>query len=78
MTLRYEQGEGKGQVEGEALPSLCFLIGIDGDMKTTHYCLPGNRGHIDASPEMGDQSGTRLTLLTHIVSFPSEILEYDY
>lgn len=53
MTLRCERAEGKGPVEGEALPSLCFLTGIDGDMKTTHNCLPGKRGHIDASLEMG-------------------------
>lgn len=66
MTLRCERAEGKGPVEGEALPSLCFLTGIDGDMKTTHNCLPGKRGHIDASLEMGgwsEQNGGLLNIM---------------
>lgn len=66
MTLRWEQAEDKGHMEGQVLPSLCFLIGVNDDIKTTHYFLPGNGG---------GQSGERLGLLIHVASFLSEILE---
>lgn len=65
-------------MEGQVLPRLCFSIWINGELETIHDCLSGNGGCITSSLGMEGQNEERLGLLTHVVSFPSEILESVY